>query len=198
MRILRLLVPVGLALAVVLTSCGDSDGSSRSSGEQAPQYSFNVDRELLGNEYADRALGLRLFPPEGWAEAPPELREQVRSQVAEGTELSAAEVGLRTLFVERSSGSALVVYEPIESDNPADVFEQWTVPEDETAEFRHNGLRFFQARMVTEKQVRFTLAVEARDGMVTVLQYFMPQAHFKQVGRSIESSIGSIEPLDGG
>jgi hypothetical protein len=193
-------VLLALVLVILLSSCGSEareNGRAAGAGDEVPQYSFNVDPERIGEKYGDRELGLRLAPPEGWVQAPESLKEQVRSQVTENTDITAEEMGLRTLFVDRSSGSALIVYDPFERDDPGAVFDEWVGPDDETAEFRHNGLHFYQARRVTEAEVRFTLVVEAQDGVVTVLQYFMPQAHFKEIGRSVESSIGSIEPLEG-
>jgi hypothetical protein len=193
---LALLTP---ALLLVLSACG-GDGNRQSTGgaDTAPQYSFNVDPELLGDEYADRALGIRLAPPADWTEAPSSLREQIGQQLAAGSEDIALDAALRTLFVERSSGSALIVYEPLESDDPGAIFDEWVGRAAETAEFRHNGLRFYQARVVGEQDVRFTLVTEARNGVVTVIQYFLPQGRFQEIGRRIESSIGSIEPFDGG
>lgn len=191
---------LAFALGILLSSCGSEardGGRAADGGDEATQYSFNVDPDLLGEEYGDRELGLRLAPPEGWVQAPDSLKEQVRSQVTENADISAAEMGLRTLFVDRSSGSALIVYDPFERDDPRAVFGEWVGRAAETAEFRHNGLQFYQARVVTERDVRFTLVTEARDGVVTVIQYFLPQARFQEIGRSIESSIGSIEPLDG-
>jgi hypothetical protein len=185
-----------LTVVLLLSGCGGRDGSGTGGAETAPAYSFNVDPELLGEEYADRALGLRLAPPSEWSEAPAALREQIAGQIAAETGTDAASA-LRALFVERSSGSALVVYEPLERDDPGRVFDEWVGQAAETAEFRHNGLRFFQARVVTEREVRFTLVTEARDGAVAVIQYFMPQSRFQEIGRRIESSIGSIAPLTG-
>lgn len=192
-------VPAALLLISVvflLSGCGGGDSSGTGGAETAPAYSFNVDPDLLGEEYADRALGLRLAPPAEWSEAPAALREQIAGQIAAETGADAASA-LRALFVERSSGSALVVYEPLERDDPGAVFDEWVGQAAETAEFRHNGLRFFQARVVTEREVRFTLVTEAQDGSVAVIQYFMPQSRFQEIGRRIESSIGSIAPFAG-
>ncbi|NBB91379.1 MAG: hypothetical protein GVY23_09275 [Spirochaetes bacterium] len=195
---LRFLVLL-FGFAVLLTACGDSDRRpSTSDAETAPAYSFNVDPDLLGEQYADRALGIRLSPPAEWTEAPASLREEIAQQLSEGTDIADAESALRALFVERSSGSALVVYEPLERDDPGAVFDQWVGPAAESAEFRHNGLNFYQARAFTEGSARFTLVTEPRDGTVAVIQYILPQSRFQEIGRSIESSIGSIEPFDGG
>jgi hypothetical protein len=188
---------LALGLVLALVSCGNQDSGSSTSDDETPRYAFNVDSDLIGEEYGDRQLGLTIAPPAGWAQAPDSLEEQIRNRVAANTDITSEELGLRTLFIDRSSGSALLVYDPFERDDPGAVFDEWVGPEDQTAEFRHNGLHFHQARRVTEQEVRFTLAVEGRDGVVTVLQYFMPQTHFKEIGRSIESSIGSIEPLEG-
>lgn len=186
-----------LILSLGLAACGGSERPSTGRAETAPEYSFNVDPELLSEEFADRGLGLRLSPPAEWSEAPSALREQIGAQLTEAAPSADIEATLRALFVERSSGSALVVYEPLERDDPGAVFDEWVGQAAETAEFRHNGLRFFQARVVTEREVRFTLVTEAQDGSVAVIQYFMPQSRFQEIGRSIESSIGSIAPFAG-
>jgi hypothetical protein len=186
-----------LGVVVFLSACGASDRPSTGDAETAPAYSFNVDPDLLGEQYADRALGIQLSPPAEWSEAPSSLREEIAARVTEGADVSDAESALRALFIERSSGSALVVYEPLERDDPGAVFDQWVGREAESAEFRHNGLDFYQARVVTEGSVRFTLVTEARDGVVAVIQYILPQSRFQEIGRRIESSIGSIEPFGG-
>ena len=183
---------------ILLSACGASDGPSTGDAETAPAYSFNVDPDLLGEQYGDRALGLQLSPPVEWTEAPASLREQIAERITEGTDVADAETALRALFVERSSGSVLVIYEPLERDDPGAVFDQWVGRAAESAEFRHNGLDFYQARVVTEGSVRFTLVTEARDGVVAIIQYILPEGRFQEIGRRIESSIGSIEPFGGG
>lgn len=185
-------------MIVLLSACGASERPSTGDTESAPAYSFNVDPDLLGEQYEDGALGIRLSPPAEWTEAPASLRDEIAEGVAESADVSDAETALRALFVERSSGSVLVVYEPLERDNPGAVFDQFVGQAAETAQFSHNELDFYQARAVTEGSVRFTLVTEARDGVVTVIQYILPQARFQEIGRSIESSIGSIEPFGGG
>jgi hypothetical protein len=191
--------PVLLFITIVLLSaCGASDRPSTGDAETAPAYSFNVDPDLLGEQYADRALGLQLSPPADWTEAPATLRDEIAQRITEGTDVADAETALRALFVERSSGSALVIYEPLERDDPGAVFDQWVGRAAESAEFRHNGLDFYQARVVGEGSVRFTLVTEARDGVVAIVQYILPEGRFQEIGRRIESSIGSIEPFGGG
>ncbi len=191
--------PVLLLVTVVLLSaCGASERPSTGDAETAPAYSFNVDPDLLGEQYADRTLGLQLSPPVEWTEAPAALRDEIAERVAEDAEVADAETALRALFVERNSGSVLVIYEPLERDDPGAVFDQWVGPAAESAEFRHNGLDFYQARVVTEGSVRFTLVTEARNDVVAVIQYILPQSRFQEIGRRIESSIGSIEPFGGG
>ena len=190
-------LPLLFVFVVLLSACGASDRPSTGDAETTPAYSFNVNPDLLGEEYADRALGIRLSPPAEWTEAPASLREEIAQQLTESTNIADAETALRALFVERSSGSALVVYEPLERDDPGAVFDQWVVPEAESAEFRHNGLDFYQARVLTEGIARFTLVTEPRDGVVATIQYTLPQSRFQEIGRSIESSIGSIEPFGG-
>jgi hypothetical protein len=187
-----------LITVALLSACGASDRPSTGDAETAPAYSFNVDPDLLGEQYADRALGLQLSPPAEWTEAPASLREQIAERITEGTDVADAETALRALFVERSSGSVLVIYEPLERDDPGAVFDQWVGRAAESAEFRHNGLDFYQARVVTEGSVRFTLVTEARDGVVAIVQYILPEGRFQEIGRRIESSIGSIEPFGGG
>jgi hypothetical protein len=187
-----------LITAILLSACGVSDRPSTGDAETAPAYSFNVDPDLLGEQYADGALGLQLSPPVEWTEAPASLREQIAERITEGTDVADAETALRALFVERSSGSVLVIYEPIERDDPGAVFDQWVGRAAESAEFRHNGLDFYQARVVTEGSVRFTLVTEASDGVVSIIQYILPEGRFQEIGRRIESSIGSIEPFGGG
>lgn len=191
--------PVLLLVTVVLLSaCGASERPSTGDAETAPAYSFNVDPDLLGEQYADRTLGLQLSPPVEWTEAPAALRDEIAERVAEDADVADAETALRALFVERNSGSVLVIYEPLERDDPGAVFDQWVGPAAESAEFRHNGLDFYQARVVTEGSVRFTLVTEARNDVVAVIQYILPQSRFQEIGRRIESSIGSIEPFGGG
>lgn len=186
-----------LLVSLWLVSCGGGERPSTGGAETAPEYSFNVDPEFLGEEYADRGLGLRLSPPAEWSEAPSALREQIGAQLTDAAPSADIEATLRALFVERSSGSALVVYEPLERDDPGAVFDQWVGQAAETAEFRHNELHFYQARVVTEREVRFTLVTEPPNGTVAVIQYFMPQSRFGEIGRRIESSIGSIAPFGG-
>jgi hypothetical protein len=184
-------------IVALLSACGASDRPSTGDAETAPAYSFNVDPDLLGEQYADRSLALQLSPPVEWTEAPASLREQIAERITEGTDVADAETALRALFVERSSGSVLVIYEPLERDDPGAVFDQWVGRAAESAEFRHNGLNFYQARVVAEGSVRFTLVTEARDGVVAIIQYILPEGRFQEIGRRIESSIGSIEPFGG-
>ncbi|MFP4373015.1 MAG: hypothetical protein ACLFPO_01675 [Spirochaetaceae bacterium] len=190
----RALLPV-LIIVLLLSACGAAERPSTGDAETAPAYSFNVDPELLGEAYEDRTLGIRLSPPAEWGEAPSSLRDEIADRLAESEDIADADRVLRALFVERSSGSALVVYEPLERDDPGTVFDQWVGRDAETAEFRHNDLEFYQARVVAQDSVRFTLVTEPRESVVAIIQYIVPQGRFQDIGRRIESSIGSIEPF---
>lgn len=176
------------ALFLALSGCARDesppDGPAQPD-DSVPVYSFAVDPALLQEEQVLPG-GISLRVPRGWQiqDAGSPLFQQFQPARAEGYELE--------LLAVSEQGAAMIVGTYGDAPSPEAVAQGVTDDPDSRDHFRHNGLEFHQARVMTEEAILFVLATATSAGTVTVQFVLAADTLDEQTMRRVESAIGSI------
>ncbi len=149
------------------------------------------------------AHAIQFQPPVGWVPLPEEEVTAARSSLPP---LDArVQVQPRHLFVDPEGGSLLSVstltFEgaPTPAEQVALYWQMLTETGQaqslEKAAFLKDGLRVTQLHEQRDGRVRFTLLLETPANTVLRFDYVIPRERYAEELRSLESSIGSIEPI---
>ncbi|TVR67991.1 MAG: hypothetical protein EA427_11750 [Spirochaetaceae bacterium] len=188
----RVAAVVTAALFLTLAACARDDSppvSPALQDEEIPVYTFSVDPSLLQEEEILPG-GIALRVPRGWIVQEPgsPLFQQFQPAGAEGFELD--------LLALSDEGAAMIAGTYREDVSPEAVASRVTEDPGSRDHFRHEGLEFHQARVMTEEAVLFVLATATPAGTVMIQFVLATEAVQEQTMRQVESAIGSIRPLN--
>lgn len=194
----RIALPLGM-LVFLSVGCGQERQEASS---DMPRMSFDVDTTRLGAPVQAAAYDIAFRPPAGWA---PLSSAELDSMSHAGTALSDT-AALRPLYVflDATQGSVLSVGR-LRLDTTATFGEQMkqygaslnqqfgdTLRQ---AQFMKDELYMAQFLAQPEGLVNFKLVFEAPSEGLLQFDYVVPQSVYPQEVRSVESSIGSIRPV---
>lgn len=174
-----------LAAVFAILGCGGRDAESRTGSEDTLE--FIVDQTLLDSAVQIPELSVEFQPPTGWSafDDPPE--QELPLEVFR-------------LFVGSGPSYLLAGSLPDEDNPEAVAADLATMEGDEKTSFTHNGIGFHQVRRITDQSVTFSLVFVPPTASETVrvglLQYVLPLSELEYRARLVESSIGSIIPLE--
>lgn len=188
-----------VALVLLGLGCGQQDEEASSA---IPRMSFDVDTTRLGAPVQAADYDVAFRPPAGWALL---SSAELDSMSQAGAALSDT-AALRPLYVflDSTQGSVLSVGR-LRLDTTATFGEQMqqygaslqqqfgdTLRQ---AQFMKDDLYMAQFLAQPEGLVNFKLVFEAPSDDVLQFDYVVPQSVYPQEVRSVESSIGSIRPV---
>ena len=194
-----------LGAAAILFACTENKTPEQHGIEK---LSFTINKLLLGPEYKDIELGFSFSPPLDWDKMPQEMITQAREKIKQMTiPVSNVKVELRQFFLEKVTGSSCVLSkingvsldslgkEHLQSYTSAiaSKFPENTVKQ---GLFSHKDFFLHQILIMSESIVTFKLVFPQAKNNSFQLDYVIPRSQYEEKLEAIESSIGSIEPIE--
>ena len=194
-----------ILIVLILQACGKEKTSDE---HIANKLSFKINKALLGTQYKDEQLGIIFSPPLGCKQMPDETLDQARTKLEKlDFPIEGLSVNLKQFFLDKETGSACVLSQlaGLSQDSLgmrrlelyvgafSNKFETADVS---TAEFEHNGFLIHQVLVITKKTVTFKLVVPQTENDSLELSYIIPRQFYQKMVEAIESSIGSLKPLN--
>jgi hypothetical protein len=163
---------------------------------------FDVQDSLLGAPVEVAPGAIRLRPPRGWTPIEGARMDSLQARLPVPGEAVALRP-LRLFFDARQDGllavSALRIDQGETFDSKTAYYRTLLDAQVESAraaEFYSGDLHFWQVLTQPEGQVHFRLVLDTGRADLMQFDYVVPQTHYPNAVRSIESSIGSIERAD--
>jgi len=179
-------------------------------GKQAPpaaEMAFRVDSTRLGERFEDPGRALALRAPVRWKPLPAAAIEEGmrRVRAAAGAD-SAHEPRMLALYREEPEGASLTVshfareFTATARDSLAALylarlksrFQQGQVDQ---GRFQYRGFDVIQLRVVDSQAILFKLLISRPRIALFQLDFVIPRGAYDRELESIESSIGSLQPL---
>ncbi len=178
---------------------------------QIPEGTFDINPALLGSSYDDSTLAIRFSPPAGWPPIEPDLLAKTREAY---DKLTAAQQPQNPQFVSKpvrmfcnkDQRYYFILSDfthwptPVDPITKMDEYRQGVAAQNPDAVIqygisRHGNLVLYQ--LLTRNQVIANLRVIViRAGRAPIqVDYLVPQQLYPQVAKTIEASVGSIQPL---
>lgn len=191
-------------LVLLFGLCILSVGCAREETAPLAQMEFRVDSTLLGAVIEVPNHDLRFNPPVGWASISDSGVVQVNEE-APGEE-GAITVEAAHLFFHPTHRSVLSVsvlrqvaggrFEERIAAYAEVLKDAFPGPELKQTAFRKDGLHIVQFLARPEGLVNFKIVLDTPSADLIQFDYVVPQPFYEEQVRAIESSIGSIQPLD--
>ena len=200
--------PVAAVLAVIIPLLLASCAAERENADPAGNVEFEVIADYLGDPYRNEALRIGFRPPLGWEQLSADQRDQVSAALLEEQASDRYSLDLVDVFFQTSTLSFAALSrvtlggEPVlDAADYANSFEATLEPSDDDeltsrASFVVNDLPLIQFRHRLSDRITFTLIFSAADGEVAQLDYSIPVPAYEDESIKLESSIGSLHPLE--
>lgn len=195
---------VSLILALFL-SC---DGADK--GPPVQDVGFTIVESDLGESYASTDLGIVFTPPVGWLQLEESQKQQVADALMERAGESDYDLQIDALFLDTSSLSfaAVSVIPGLEAGELREYVNQLAeqvgqrtreISPDtgvDAMRFKVGDLVVDQLRHLMPDRAATTLVFVAPGGQIAQIDYSIPVSVFELEVRKLESSVGSLQPID--
>ncbi len=194
-------------LAVVLVGCEDADEEPEAPAEREMQ--FNIDPALIGPSQRFDAFGVQFSPPAGWEALPAGDIADIAAALSGGHEAEpASDNATRPFLVEplavygRPEEGLWLIVSAVHVSDPA----HYTAvlsdrPGFATDDFLVDEIRVHQYRVLPDGMLNYKLLLTppSHSGPARLqLDYLVPVKEYQRLGRTFESSIGSLRRTDSG
>jgi len=180
-------------------------GCDRKNAENQPEeLAFTVRQELLAPAIVDSTLGFSWAPPRGWQPLPAEQRDQIAAAVQKTQNqqdmLTARPIYIfidrdRQLFCTVSQFLRLGMDDSMIARVQKGIVHKFPQAEIRQGVFRLHGLTIHQSRIVTGGRIIYKFFIVQQNHPSCLLDYIIPHDDYEKNLQSIESSIGSLQPL---
>ncbi len=199
--LIKTVVIISTILAMSLTSCQRKDASKTNAADDK-YLAFNVDQTLLDQVYRDDMLRMQFHPPRDWKTVSDTLIDSLYADLKG----SFFKIELRKIFLSDSLRCACVLskIDSLDIEDTQQIFKtaeiQFTANDRQAdirnAEFHTEYFRVRQTLAMTQNMVFFRLLFDHPETEIFEVDYFLPKDVYVGQVRAIESSIGSIKPLN--
>lgn len=184
-----------ILLCLILSACSNQDDSN------LQRVSFNVDSTLLSNKtHQIESLNIAFNQPAGWKYVSPE------NMVGENQNLLQNASPVVSIFSNPIDSSALIInnFNQVHdstwgdvTENPGKYFNndgRWM--NIQKSEFIHNSIKIDQIFFQNRKFVNMKLLGETPNKKRFALDFFLSRGALESQKRSMESTIGSLHPVE--
>jgi hypothetical protein len=171
---------------------------------QPEELAFTVRQELLAATIVDSSLGFSWAPPQGWQPLPTEKRDWVAATLQKKQNpqdpLTARPVYIfidreKQLFCTVSQFQRIEMNDSLIARVQESIVDKFAQAEIRQGVFRLHGLTVHQSRIVTGGWIIYKFFVTQPRLTSYLIDYIIPHADYEKNLQSIESSIGSLQPL---
>ncbi|MFP4153075.1 MAG: hypothetical protein ACLFSV_09540 [Alkalispirochaeta sp.] len=169
---------------LAMAGCSRNNSSQESGSAQSADLRFRIDEDLVAPYVDFPGLGIAIRPPAGWESQEFPVQEELPIEVLDlyvGPGPSILLIGMM-----ETSGSAKETAPSLATSD-----------DDERTDFVHNGITFHQIRRVTAEHISYSILFDSPDENTDrpgILQFVIPTESAETIARTVESSLGSVEP----
>lgn len=193
-------LPIVLTVLIFGSTCSKKETQQQDSGTN--HLNFDVDTALLEPAYADTVLGIKFAPPKNWKPVPAAVVDSLFG----GITSAQAQMKPHRMFMDDSlkSGCVITMLQSVEIDSTHQILAAAAQtlkaldPQTEikSAEFYTGTFRVRQVLAISPALVTFRLIFDHPATKIFQVDYIIPRAIYGDLIKAVESSIGSIQPLE--